>query len=174
VLDEIVERGLRHARAVVGKCCGARIVQETGLGFFCEKGHVTSVAIRRPLTHALTNLVGCIPVDADGDKVGPPLDDDIRACAPRLEEFVREVARPRLIVCVGSLARDWLKEGVAVVGTRRIKRRNIVDVGDVSRVHILHPSFILRMNWSQRGLSVKREAVKVKSACQEVFGERSE
>lgn len=62
---------------------------------------------RGDLRLAFTNVVCCIPREDDGGKAGEPDDDQLKACAPRLLEFYA-IARPRLLVTVGTVARDWL------------------------------------------------------------------
>jgi uracil-DNA glycosylase len=115
---------------------------------------------------AFCNLVCCIPRDEDGGKLRQPDDDDIRACSERLKHFVR-VCDPRLIVCVGAVARDWLDE----------KRRDHVELHRTSqslggsqssrfipRVDIVHPASVLRANIAQQGLMVQRAVVTIASA----------
>jgi uracil-DNA glycosylase len=103
---------------------------------------------------AFCNLVCCIPRDPEGGKLRQPDDEDIRACADRLKHFVR-ICDPRLIVCVGAVARDWLDE----------KRRDHVDLHRfVPRVDITHPAAVLRANIAQQGLMVQRAVVAIASA----------
>ena len=89
---------------------------------------------------AFTNLVCCIPVTG-GDKNEPPL-ESIKACAPRLVEFM-VLCRPKLIVTVGKLSDKWA--GRATEGMPLPKWASIV-----------HPAAILRMDSAQRGLAVQR------------------
>lgn len=73
---------------------------------------------RDPLRWCFYNLVGCIPVDDEGAK-GSPEPPEIKACRPRLEEFLA-IARPKLVVLVGALAEKhagWLT-GVKTVAIR--------------------------------------------------------
>jgi DNA polymerase len=112
------------------------------------------------LSCAFSNLVCCIPRGYDGRKVKPPEVTCIKACSPRLQEFL-EIANPRLIVCVGALAKSWLDpEGR---GSRLRYTAPMVD--------ILHPSFILsRMNFSQRGIACQRSEVIIAQAIREHLG----
>lgn len=57
-----------------------------------------------------TNLVGCIPLDDEHGK-GEPDDLAVRCCSPRLQEAAW-LCDPKLVICVGDLARDWLDPGL--------------------------------------------------------------
>lgn len=96
---------------------------------------------------AFTNLVCCIPLGEDGKKTKDPDKDDIVACQTRLREFV-EVADPDVIVCVGTLARDWTDP--------QRKKRAVTFHRDIPRVDIIHPAAILRANIANRGLMIRR------------------
>ena len=101
--------------------------------------------------YALTNIIACIPIDEDGDKVHSGSDipaESIEACAPRLDQFI-DIAKPGLIVAVGSFAEKQLDVGITVVG-------------------IIHPAAILRMDVSQRGLAVQRSVVAISDAVEEL------
>lgn len=98
---------------------------------------------------AFTNLVCCFPREAKERGDNEPEDAEILACRPRLTEFVN-LSQPRLIVCVGSLATQY------------------VDHGDtVPCVDIIHPAatFPPRMPQAQaqmarqRAVTVLRDAV---------------
>jgi DNA polymerase len=110
------------------------------------------------LTYAITNLVGCLPID-DGEK-GQPNEEAIKACTSRLQEFVRLVD-PKLIVCVGKMAKDWLEPGI--VGSVAFHR-------DIPQVHIIHPAAIIRSPVAQRSLLVQRAAVTVYNAAKTIQG----
>lgn len=88
---------------------------------------------------AFTNLIGCIPIhtDEDGTKgKTTPEHDEIVACSGKLYELV-ELAKPKLVVRVGSLAREWC-------GDEYKYNLNIAPTAD--HVHIVHPAAILRGN----------------------------
>lgn len=109
-------------------------------------------------SYALTNIVCCIPRDAEGNKVGEPSDEAVTACRQRLVEFVR-LCDPRLIVCVGTVARDWLD----------LKRKRCIRFHrDISQVSIHHPAFILRMNAAQQGLAAQKCVVTIANALEEL------
>lgn len=94
--------------------------------------------------YCITNLVGCIPKE-NGSKSGEPSEEAIRACRPRLNEFV-QLCKPKVIVCVGKLAEKhaW---GIGY------------QLADEKVVSIIHPAAILRMDPSQKGLAVQRSVV---------------
>ena len=114
---------------------------------------------KQPLTWGLTNLVCCIPRDEeDGGKANEPDDDQIGACKPRLQEFVG-LCQPKLIVCVGRLAEDWLKPGYKW----SIKFDRVIPL-----VRIDHPAYILRQNIAQQGYMAQRAAVTVANAVEDL------
>lgn len=95
---------------------------------------IINEAVPETVTYALTNLLACIPLDEDGNKTNEPDDDDVETCSPRLVDLA-EFCKPKLIVCVGKHAEEWLNPQMKM-------RVRIPD--SISRVHILHPSYILR------------------------------
>lgn len=116
----------------------------------CDNGHTVEEA--EPLSLGFTNLVGCIPRDdLEGGKASEPEDDQVKACAGRLVETV-ELCSPKLIVCVGRLAKDWLDP----------EYRHNVAKGfgrTIPTIDIVHPASILRANQAQRGLMIQRSIV---------------
>lgn len=111
------------------------------------------------MKYAINNLVACIPRDPeDGLKAGQPLPEEIETCSPRLIEFV-ELVNPKLIVCVGTLARDYL-DPMRAKGNIRLRKQ-------YPRIVIDHPAYILRMNVAQKGLAVQRAIVTVKTAIED-------
>jgi len=93
----------------------------------------------KDLRYAITNLVGCIPLDDDDGKREPP-DDAIKSCLPKLDEILL-IGKPRIVVFVGRIA------------ARKVPRKHSF----VSEyVEILHPAAILRMDVSQQGLAIQR------------------
>lgn len=102
------------------------------------------------------NLICCIPYDESGEKVHEPPDWAVRACAGRLRELV-EIVRPRLIVCVGGEARDWLDP----------RRKGHVELPPIPQVSIVHPAAILRANVAAQGLMARKAEVTIRNAIQE-------
>ena len=112
--------------------------------------------IDKLLTYALTNLVGCIPLDETGNKAGQPDDAEIMACAPRLQEFYA-LCKPRLVVCVGQLAEVWID---FVIPSRQ--------EDEVPVIHIAHPAYIIRANYAQQGLMEQRCVVQISTALEDL------
>jgi len=77
----------------------------------------------------------------------------------RLIEFV-ELANPGLIVCVGELARDWLKPGY---------RYSIQLHRDIPTIDIVHPAYILRSPIAHQQLLIQRCEVKLRNAVEELL-----
>lgn len=98
---------------------------------------------------AFSNLVLCLPDTVDG-KLGKPSEDAITSCAPRLQQFIK-ICKPSIIVCVGNIATQWVPK------TQIWPNLQYFD--------ILHPSAILQMDISRRGLAVRRTVEKL----QEIF-----
>jgi uracil-DNA glycosylase family 4 len=105
------------------------------------------------MTYALTNLVCCYPREAKmyGDN-HQPSNDEVKACQPRLYEFIN-LARPRLIVCVGALATVWVDH----------------DAG-VPCADIVHPASILRMPLVQQQMATQKCIVVIRRAIDSVVG----
>ena len=106
---------------------------------------------------AFTNLVCCIPRNANGGKATEPDPNEVIACQPRLAEFIA-LCRPRLIVCVGALASRW-------IGNQRTKYG---IGGDVRIIDIIHPAAILRSNSAQQGMAIQRAVVQIANAVEEL------
>lgn len=121
-------------------------------------------SVPKDVTHAFTNLVCCIPLEEDGEKAAAPDGKEIKACAPRLTEFI-ELARPKLIVCVGKLAKDYLdpseRDNVWKVGGRP-------ELAEIKRIDVIHPAAILRANFANRGLLIQRAGVTITTAIEEM------
>ncbi len=106
-----------------------------------------------------TNLVACFPKEEKEMGVNEPPDEAIRACRPRLFELV-EISRPKVIVCVGTLARDWLDP-------KAVRLKDKILPWPVPRVDVKHPAFILRLPSVQQGFEIKRAVLTIASAIQE-------
>jgi len=95
---------------------------------------------------AMTNLVGCIPVE-NGSKLVEPPRKSIETCQERLEEAV-ELVNPRMVVYVGKLA-----------AKHRVKANKYTH-----EVEIIHPAAILRASVVQQGLLYQRTVVELQDA----------
>lgn len=106
------------------------------------------------VTYALTNLVGCIPLElaSDGstEKASEPDEEAIAACRPRLVEIAR-IVKPKLVVAVGKLA-----------GKHLLADGNEFD--DVGLIEVIHPAAILRSQPTSIPLLIQRTIVQIRSA----------
>ena len=118
-------------------------------GIKIDEIDVRAFAEHKHLRRAWVNLVACFPREAKELGINEPDGEDIQACAERLREIV-SLARPRLVVYVGSLAEKWFPRCVP----------NYTG----PTVHILHPANILRMPDIRQGLEYQRCIVAVQSA----------
>ena len=140
----------------VGEAPGA---SENVLGkpFIGPAGHlleeIVEASIPNNLRCAYTNLIGCIPLDENLQKVRQPHKEHIKACEPRLQEFV-ELANPKAFVCVGRLSEKHLPK--------------IVDIGERPTVSITHPAAILRADPSQKGLAIQLSCIRLIELCEEL------
>jgi uracil-DNA glycosylase family 4 len=108
----------------------------------------------------------CRPKDpADHSKSAQPPKEAIMACQPRLVEFIA-LCNPRLIVCVGSMARDHLDPKASKKAP--VFHKPLWYVGDkpngILCADILHPAAILRGNVAQQNISVQRSIVGLRNA----------
>lgn len=103
------------------------------------------------VTYALTNLVCCFPREAKTEGTNEPAHSEIAACRPRLVEFVN-IARPKLIVCVGALAAEYVSH-----------------TDTVRCVDIVHPAAILRMPLAKKNMAVQRSIVVLRNAVEDML-----
>lgn len=134
-------------------------VSENILGkpFVGPAGHLLNEIIEDSLPDearlAFTNLIGCIPLDENLRKVHQPHKEHIKACQPRLQEFV-ELANPKGIVFVGKLAEKNLPK--------------LIDIGDRPTTAITHPAAILRADHSQKALAIQLSCIRLQDLYQEL------
>jgi uracil-DNA glycosylase family 4 len=116
-----------------------------------------------------TNLVGCIPRDPEGGKLREPDEASIRCCAPRLREFLLELARPVILVRVGRVAERWLDprypKSIWGEGANRPYKHDSELPFRV--VDIEHPASIIRDTVARRGIKVQRCVVTLAAAADE-------
>ncbi len=141
----------------VGEAPGAS-EDATGLVFNGPAGKLLDQIIERAwapeVQCALTNLVACFPREAKARGENEPESAEIQACEPRLIEFVN-IAQPRLIVCVGVLAAQW------------------IDHNDTVRcADIVHPAAILRMPLAQKQMAAQKAIVVLRNAWEDVVSSR--
>jgi|SRR5581483_7097819 len=134
-----------------------------GFPFVGPAGQLLDTVVKKAIPDtvrcAFTNLVCCIPRDAEGKKVTEPDDEFIKACAPRLRELI-QIANPDLIVCVGRLAEDFTDPGYK----HAVKFHRPID-----RISIKHPAAILRENVANKGLSFQRCVVTLTTAVEDLL-----
>jgi uracil-DNA glycosylase len=139
-----------------------------GAPFVGPAGQLADEIARRAVPEgvrcAWCNLVGCFPREQKESGENEPPEVAIRACAPKLNEFVA-LARPRLIVTVGSLARDWLDPKHAL--KLRSERRLYNFVTGIPQVAITHPAAILRMPTAQKAWAVQKAVAIIAGAIEE-------
>lgn len=140
---------------------------EDSLGecFVGPAGHLIDQLIERagmPIEQcAFTNLVACIPLQVPGEKMPQPPLAAIRACEPRLTEFI-DLVSPRAIVWVGELAAKYGPNALA---------SSSKGYSDFSRQYkITHPAALLRMNVAQQGLAIQRTIVNIKEVWEDLGG----
>lgn len=116
-----------------------------------------------PVTFALTNLVACFPRQAKLEGINEPEASEIKACRPRLYEFI-ELANPKLIVLVGALAANYIGEHDA---RGRIASARVCE--------IIHPAatFPPRMAAAQAQMARQRAVVVLRNAVEDMLEEMS-
>jgi DNA polymerase len=146
-----------------------------GVPFVGQAGRLLDQIIERSIPESVrwcaTNLVCCIPIDpTDWSKVEQPTVDQVDACATRLYEFV-EIASPKLIICVGTVSRDWLdtkKKGY-------IRMPDMENGQPIPQEWILHPSYMLRRPVAESGMLVQQAVIRIRKSIEEyVFGIKDE
>lgn len=124
---------------------------------------------------AFANVLGCIPLNEDGDvKIADLPKESVEACRPRLERFILEVAWPRLIVCLGKVAAEWFDAKAYRKGTslRAMVEGKVTDpFAGIVRVNVIHPAAILRSVVAYRDLAIQKCEVDIRDACNEVFAQ---
>lgn len=105
------------------------------------------------------NLVGCFPREAKGTRNHEPPEESIKACGVRLQEFVLNVAKPKLIVCVGQLSESWLEQGY---------KHSITLPDEIKQAAITHPAAILRIPTAQRELAIRKAVATLVRAVEEM------
>lgn len=110
-------------------------------------------------TTCFINLVGCFPREAKKTDDHRPDKKSIQICADRVREMV-SMCRPKLIVCVGTLAKDWIHLSVDEAS----------EAYDI--IHITHPSAILQAPDPNKPLMIKRVVAALQNGLAKL-GERS-
>lgn len=116
------------------------------------------------------NLCCCIPRDSEGHKNGAPNKEEIAACHPRLEEFLR-FCKPKMIVCVGEVAK---KEAIAQKWAERSNgvKGYSLNNGRIRVIDITHPAALLRLKSLDKAkfqIDVDRAVVRLTNALEELI-----
>ena len=156
-----------------------------GMPLVGPAGHVFDGIVDRAVPSEVawvaTNLLGCIPRDpANNDKADKPLPEDVRQCAPRLRAFV-ELVQPKLIVCVGTTARDYLDSKFAgnvwelSPDEKRYKtgrERQRSPLATIPQVWVHHPSYILHIPYAHQDSAILKCVATIATAIDEhILGE---
>jgi DNA polymerase len=100
----------------------------------------------RRCSKAFCNLICCIPKDAEtGQKTSQPPGYAIKACSPRLLEFVR-ICKPKLLVLVGVLSAKYIP----------LDLKHLPELGVEKRAEVLHPAAILHEKDSTERLLMQK------------------
>jgi len=132
-----------------------------GVPFIGPAGHlldrIVSEGLPTHLRKAFTNIVGCIPRDENGEKWTEPDVDQIKACQPRLIEFV-ELCNPQMVVRVGRISQKWFPLKPFGVGERDKLPFKVID--------IVHPAAILRNNVAAQEWMCDTAIATLRTACE--------
>jgi uracil-DNA glycosylase len=105
---------------------------------------------------AFTNLVCCFPREAKDRGENEPEHEEIMACRPRLEEFIK-IANPRLVIRVGRLAWDYVEHNA------------YGKIGNARVVDIVHPAAVFRMPLARKQMAIQRAIVQIRHAVEDLL-----
>lgn len=141
-----------------------------GLPFIGPAGklldRIIEVAIDGRFDYAMTNVVACIPRESTGEKFKEPPPEAVKACEPRLVEFV-QLCKPRLIVLLGKIPKKYIY-GEAQLGKSGKRADWLPKTEHLRFLELIHPSAIKRMDVSQQGLAIQRCVVALEDAIAEL------
>lgn len=115
---------------------------------------------------AVTYLVGCIPLDEEGDKIASPTQfpESITTCRPRLVEAMFLV-RPELVI--------WVGKDAAKHGPRALDIFLQQSGTQVSIAEMFHPAYLLRLDVTQKSLAIQRTIIAVRDAYSTIHIDRT-
>ncbi len=127
--------------------------------------HIVNKALidRSDLRTAFTNIVGCIPRDEEGEVANDPTDEQMKSCKSRLEEFLR-IARPKVIVCVGKVAKGWMEQGYLHSVLLPKPKPHLID--------IWHPSYIIQSPIAGQSLLIDECIIIIEDAVEKYLKEK--
>lgn len=115
-------------------------------------------SVPKEVRYALTNLIACVPLNDALEKTTEPPLEAVEACKPRLLEII-EIASPRLIICVGKEAKEWLNQKYSWAVPCKVPTADI-----------MHPAAILRANFVHQGLLTQKCIVAIGTALDDHLG----
>lgn len=116
------------------------------------------------------NLVSCFPRKEKEEGTNEPPKEAIRACSPKLKEFVR-IAKPRLIVLVGKLVKQnvYGQNDFANSQEEKDSQLSWIPRGKfLEFCEIVHPAAILRAPVAQQSLMVKQSILRLAESLRKI------
>ena len=126
-----------------------------GYPFVGESGYILQTIIDdcNLVSYAITNIVGCLPNNRKlGESLIPPKQEHIAKCSLRIVSLLR-LLEPKLIVTVGSIATDALRD--------HYHNRDI----PIPVISIIHPAAILRMPIVKQNIHIAKSIRTIKESC---------
>lgn len=128
-------------------------------------------AIPPTVNCAYCNLVACFPRDAKARGENEPEIAEIKACRPRLVEFVR-IAQPKLVVLVGNLASSYVTGAAMFRLDGKAAQPEWIPDGDYLRFcEIIHPAATLgdRMAAAKKQSVIQHTIVILRNAVEDML-----
>lgn len=94
-------------------------------------------------SYAMTNLVCCFPKESKEAGTNEPAHDEIVSCVERLEEFI-SICKPKMLVCVGSLADEYLLANRVALGVHHLKFCSITHPAAIIRATVAAQTMMLQ------------------------------
>lgn len=120
------------------------------------------------LRYSLTNLVACFPKEEKREGINEPPVEAIKACQPRLIEYIR-LCTPQAIVLVGKLAAKHVR-GQAMFCRREEEDHPFWIPTDrfMAFCEIVHPAAILRMPLIQQRFAINQSVARIRELASSV------
>jgi DNA polymerase len=107
-----------------------------------------------PTIRGFCNLVACWPKAQKKTPDHRPPHESVMECRPRLEQIIR-LADPKLVVCVGAMAGDYLRQGY---------KDSVRFHKPMHTTEIMHPAAIKRMPYAQQGMAADKQVIVLRDA----------